>query len=74
MDKQLLEYATPRQAEYLKAVAEHGSQRKAARALGVNYNAVNQAMRAVQMKAAQHGYSPDHDLIHPTAPGLNPRS
>lgn len=29
-------YATPRQAEYLDAIAEHGSVGKAARALGID--------------------------------------
>ena len=69
MDEKLLQFATKRQAEYLEAVSKHGSQRAAARAMGVNFTAVNQAMRALEAKAAQHGYSPDHDLTHPVAPG-----
>lgn len=69
IDPKLKEWATPRQAEYIDAVNQHGSGRKAAQALGVAKNAVNEAIALVKKKAARQGYSPEHDLTHPVAPG-----
>lgn len=69
-DEGLRPYATQRQWEYLEAIAEHGSGGRAAAALGVDKAAVNRARAAVEVKAAKHGYAPDHDMIHPTAPGF----
>ena len=70
LDDRLLEHATDRQGEHLRAVAEHGSLRAAARALGVHHSALVRSLAAVRAKAAMHGYSPDHDLVHPAAPGF----
>lgn len=70
MDETLLEYATERQAESLRAYWEHGSYQTAADALGISKRAVWQSVKAVRAKAAQHGYAPDHDLIHQTPPGF----
>jgi hypothetical protein len=69
VDKKLYEWATVRQAEYLDAVEKYGSQRQAAKALSVSFNSVNEAVSLVKKKAAKHGYSPKHDLVHPVAPG-----
>lgn len=69
LDPKLKEWASERQAEYIDAVNEHGGMRAAARALGVNYNAVAGAIGIVKRKAALAGYSPEHDLVHPVAPG-----
>lgn len=69
-DPGLREYATDRQWEYLEAIAKHGSGGEAAKALGVHKSAVNRARAIVEARAAQHGYAPDHDLTHPTAPGF----
>jgi hypothetical protein len=41
---------TPRQLEYLQAVAEHGSARKAADALGVHHSAICRALNSKQPK------------------------
>jgi hypothetical protein len=68
-DSNLLTYATEKQAEYIQAVIDHGSGGKAAEALGVNKSGINYAIRAVKRKAAKHGYAPEYDLNHPTAPG-----
>jgi len=62
MDMNLKQWATPRQAEYLDALAVHGSQRKAAAALGVTKNAVADSLKYLQRRAALAGYSPDHDM------------
>jgi len=58
----LLPYATERQKEYIKAVIEYGSGRKAAIALGVTKSVVNSAIANVRFKAAAKGYAPDHGM------------
>jgi hypothetical protein len=68
-DSNLLTYATEKQAEYIQAVIDHGSGGKAAEALGVSKSGINYAIKAVKRKAAKHGYAPEYDLNHPTAPG-----
>jgi hypothetical protein len=69
IDPKLYQFATVRQLEVLEAIDQHGTQRKAAKALGCNKNSVNGVVNAVRHKAALAGYSPDHDLIRPIAPG-----
>lgn len=71
LDSALREYATERQWEVLSAWEEHGSQGKAAEALGVHKRLFSQALTAVTKKAAQRGYCPERDLTHPTAPGMS---
>lgn len=63
----LYDYATETQAKYLRAVDEHGSQRKAAKALGVHSSTIDRAMHALRAKAARAGYAPEHDMVK-TAP------
>jgi hypothetical protein len=70
MDAQLLSFATPRQLEVLEAIQKHGSQRAAARALGLNKNAVDGVIKAVKKKAALQGYSPAHDMRHTVPDGF----
>lgn len=62
IDPQLYSYATQRQLEYLEAIDKHGTATKASKALGVNRRVVERGLQAVQRKAAQQGYSPDHDM------------
>ena len=69
LDERLLEWATPTQAEYLNAVNEHGSYRAASRALGVADTSVKRAMDSLKARAATKGYSPEHHLTRPVAPG-----
>lgn len=69
LDEKLREYATNRQWELLTALEKHGSERKAADALGVHKVRFNQVKRAVEKKAAMHGYAPDHDWRNPVPPG-----
>ena len=68
-DENLKQFATERQWEYMLAVEEHGSQTKAAAALGVTRPVLGRAVRAILAKAEQHGYSPDHDMIFPQPNG-----
>ena len=69
IDPKLYQFATVRQLEKLEAIEKHGSARKAAKALGIHRNAIDCAVAAVRSKAALAGYSPDHDLTRPVAPG-----
>lgn len=70
LDKTLRDYATPRQAEYLDAVLEHGSNQKAAQALGVSRRTVDRAMVALKQAAVRQGYSPQHDMTHTVPDGF----
>jgi len=68
-DPKLRDYATPQQAIYLDAVIEHGGERPAARALGVGKTTIQQSLARLKVAAALRGYSPEHDMHHPVAPG-----
>jgi hypothetical protein len=68
-DPNLRPYATESQWGVLEAIAQCGSVRAAARKLGINNSNLVRARQAVLRKAAINGYSPDHDLTHPVAPG-----
>lgn len=70
MDPKLLEYCTPRQAEILKAVEEHGTQRAAAEALGLAHGTVGDLVAAAKKKAAKMGYSPAHDMTRAVPDGF----
>lgn len=62
-------WCTARQAEYIRAVNRCGGMRKAARELGVPDSVVSRSIAAVRRKAALCGYSPEHQLTRPVAPG-----
>lgn len=51
LDPALKRFATPRQAEILDAIIEHGGNRAAARALGLSCGTVGDAVAAVRAKA-----------------------
>ena len=70
-DENLREYATDLQWKYICGISEHGSGRKAAEAFGVDRSVVSRAYLAVKKKAAMHGYAPEADMLHPTAPGFS---
>lgn len=69
IDTRLLEWATPAEAAKVDAVNRCGSQRAAARELGVSKSTVDGAIDRLRKRAALKGFSPEHDLIHPVAPG-----
>lgn len=66
----LLQYAqTDRQREIIEAIIEHGSQRKACKALGVHKGTITSALDKVKRHAAQKGHSPEHDMVHTVPDG-----
>jgi hypothetical protein len=60
MDTELRSWATVRQLEILDAIEKHGSQRKAAAALGINSRTIDKSMAALKAKAARKGHAPGH--------------
>jgi hypothetical protein len=70
MDAALKQWATPRQAEILDAIEQHGSERAAADALGLSRGTISSAIAGVRKRAAASGYSPDHDMTHVVPDGF----
>lgn len=73
IDPGLLQFATVRQLEYIEAIEKYGTPTQAATALGVNHTSVTRSMKSLRGAAAARGYSPDHHLTRPIAPGLKMR-
>lgn len=73
IDTALIQWATETQANYIKAVNEHGSYRKAAAALSINVRTIERGIAAVRNKAALSGYSPEHDYTRPVPTPYNVR-
>lgn len=69
-DDTLRSYATVRQLECMDAHELHGTQRKAAKALGIDKGSFAHIIAAARRKAALHGWAPEFDLATPIAPGL----
>lgn len=63
IDEGLKQFATERQKEIIDAFIEHGSQRKAAKALNVCAGTIQGALTSVKKRAALHGYSPEHNML-----------
>lgn len=70
IDPRLEEWANSLQLEYMRAVNFHGSGGKAAKALGVTKQAVNDALKRLRQNAAHSGYSPEHDMTRPVPDGM----
>jgi hypothetical protein len=70
MDAQLASFATVRQLEILEAVEKYGSERKAAKALGLSHGTIANTMAAIKRKAALQGYSPAHDMTRTVPDGF----
>lgn len=62
IDQGLYQFCTVRQGEILKAIEEHGSQNKAARALNISQGTIGNTIANIKRKAAIRGYSPEHDM------------
>jgi hypothetical protein len=74
IDVRLKEFcSTPRQAEYIDAVNEHKGVLAAAQALGIDYRTLSEGLKTIRDRAALKGYSPEHHLTRPIAPGLKMR-
>lgn len=73
LDPGLRPYATDRQWQMLEAWDKLGSRRKAAKELGVALSTLQKSKERVSKKAAQKGYAPEFDLVHPVAPGMSSR-
>lgn len=69
VDPKLTEWATDFQRRCIEATNKAGSLRGAAADLKVHPSAVSTAIKRVERKAAIHGFSPQHDLSRPVAPG-----
>jgi len=63
----LKQFATERQGQIIDAVIKHGSQAKAATALGINHRGLERTLKRAKEQAARRGWSPDHGMVH-TAP------
>lgn len=70
IDPRIKEWATERQKEYIDAVNKHGSNQKAAQALGIARQAVDKAVQRAKAAAARAGYSPEHDMTHVVPDGF----
>lgn len=66
-------YATEPQRRVLRALAEHGTQRAAAKALGMHHANVAHLLGRVRRAAARKGYSPSEDSAGLAADGYHVR-
>jgi hypothetical protein len=73
IDEQLMQYGTEREREYYLAVVKHGSNRKAADALGCARRSVDKGIRNIKAKAARQGYAPEHDMTRQVPDGFHLR-
>jgi hypothetical protein len=70
IDPRLSEWATPTEQRYIKAINEHGSGAKAAKALAINKSTVNDAILRLRTRAALKGYSPEHSMTRSVPDGF----
>ena len=74
IDERLKEFCTTdRQREYIDSINEHKGVMAAAEALGIGFQSISMAIKKVRERAALKGYSPEHHLTRPIAPGLKMR-
>jgi hypothetical protein len=73
IDEQLMQYGTEREREYYLAVVKHGSNRKAAEALGCARRSVDKGIQNIKAKAARQGYAPEHDMTRQVPDGFHLR-
>ena len=62
IDEGLKQFATERQVQIIDAYNEHGSMRKAAKALNIHAGTVQKSIDGLKRRAARQGYSPQHDM------------
>jgi hypothetical protein len=61
---------TDRQRAIVQACLDHGSERKAAEAMGCSRGTVNNITTKVKVRAAKSGWAPEHDFTTPTPDGF----
>ena len=67
---ELKQFSTQRQCEIIDAIIKHGSQAKAAKALGINSRSLERMLKRVKQSASPQSWSPDHDTTY-IAPDTN---
>jgi len=70
IDSRLRDWATPRDLQILGAIESEGSERKAAKKLGIGHGTVSGAVRRLRDRAARQGYSPAHDMTRTVPDGF----
>jgi hypothetical protein len=70
VDPKLREWATARQCQFLDAIDEHGSERKAAAVLGLSHGTISNALASLKKKAARMGYAPESDMVRAVPDGF----
>lgn len=70
IDPKLREFATPRQIEIIDALDKHGTDRKAAAALGVSHGTVGNMMAGLRKRAARMGWAPEHQMTRTVPDGF----
>lgn len=66
----LVEFATQKELDYLEALRHHGSNQKAARAVGVNRRTLDQAIQRLKARAAQRAPQ-EHDYTKTVPKGYD---
>lgn len=61
------------QTRNIQALIDHPSQVKAAKAIGMDIRGLQRSLKAIRLRAARQGYSPDHDYTKPVPPGFHLR-
>lgn len=62
IDERLIDWATPRQAEYIAAINKHHSYGRAAKELKVSRQALHGGIDSLKRSAARRGYAPEADM------------
>lgn len=66
----LRQFATVRQLEIIEAIEAHGSNRAAGKAIGIDESAIRKSLNSLRARAAKHGHSPEHGMIHTVPDGF----
>lgn len=66
----LIQFASPRQLDYIEAVESQGGIAKGARALGINVRTLQRSLETLRKQAAMRGHSPAHDMTKTVPDGF----
>lgn len=70
---ELLQWATERQKELIRALEEHQTVAAASAALGITASCFRGQIAKLRRKAAKHGHAPENDMTHATPEGFHVR-